>query len=193
MSHPTMATVRSGDNLEGMYTTAVPRVRDEPAAYGPHEIDGDPFPAARVLEDLREASDLDVPRILARYAALRSWQLRAASAEPELVRHATETARGYLAVTGDWPEAPLLARVVDGDPAMTAVQAAATAAADVGHCEGAYALLHTGYLAARHRRALRPAARFAGRIAALLQVEELDGADLWARRADRLQRRADGG
>lgn len=184
---------RAGHDLEGMYTTDAPRVRDEPAAYGPHEVDDDPFPAARVLDDLTDATDEDVPRILARYAALRSWQLRAAAAEPELVRHAAGTARGYLAATGDWPERPLLLRMVDEDPEPAVVLAAAAEASDAGCPEGAYALLHTGYLAARRGRDLNEAAGMAAAIAGLLESQALDGAALWARRAERLRKRAAGG
>ena len=173
-----------------MYTTTAPRVRDEPAAYGPHEVEGDPFPAARVLDDLATASDESIARILARYAAVRCWQLRAASAEPGLVRHAAGTARGYLAVTGRWKEGRLLARMVDGDPGHGAVRAAAAEAAAAGHPEGAYALLHTGYLAARRAGDLTAAAGMAGELADLLEARGLDGGALWARRAERLRRRA---
>lgn len=185
-----MATGWARTDLATMYPTAVPRVRDEPAAYGPHEVDDDPFPAARVLDDLKEASDEDVPRVLARYAALRSWQLRAAAADPGLVRHAAGTARGYLAVTGDWPEARLLARMVDVDPQPAVVRAAAAEAARAGQPEGAYALLHTGYLAARRGGDLTAAAGMAADLAGLLDARAMDGAALWARRADRLRRRA---
>ncbi|MGK7312029.1 MAG: hypothetical protein ACN0LA_07280 [Candidatus Longimicrobiales bacterium M2_2A_002] len=173
-----------------MYTTTAPRVRDETAAYGPHEVDGDAFPAARVLHDLATASDESIARILARYATVRCWQLRAASAEPGLVRHAAGTARGYLAVTGRWREGRLLARMVDADPGPAAVRAAAAEAAAAGHPEGAYALLQTGYLAARRTGDLTAASRLAGTLADLLEARALDGAALWARRAERLRRRA---
>lgn len=177
-------------NLDGMYTTTAPCVRDEPAAYGPHEVEGDAFPAAGVLEDLGRAPDPEVPRILARYAALRSWLLRG-RADPVLSRHADTTARCYLAALPDWPDTTYLTRLVDPEPPLIAVQDAAVAAAAAGHTEGAYALYQAGYLGARRRGELAWAARLAAAIAALLEREEMDGAALWARRADRLGRLVD--
>lgn len=190
LSHPAMARRPFGGNLHGMYTTAAPFVRDEPAAYGPHEVEADAFPAAAVLEDLRRAPEHDVPRILARYAALRSWLLRGRT-DPGLTRHAARTARRYLAAVADWPEAAHLARLADPEPALSAVRDAAVAAAGAGHVEGAYALFRAGYMAARRRGELAWAARLAAGIVELLEREDMDGAALWARRADRLGRRAD--
>ena len=174
-----------------MYTSPVPRVRDEPATYGPHEVDDDPFPAARVLEDLPRSPDEAVPRILARYAALRSWCLRKEGADPVLLRHAAEAARRYgAAVTG--PEAEALARLAERAPGLDAFHAAARAAA-ADQPEGAYALLHAGYTEARRRTDLSWAARLAAAISDHLQREGLDGVALWARRAERLRRHIDRG
>lgn len=170
-----------------MYTTTGPRVRDEPAAYGPHEVDADAFPAARVLQDLGRAPDRDAPRILARYAALRSWLLRDDLAEPEFLRHAVVAARAYLAATGEWPDADPLTRLTEPHPDLAAAHHAATMADRAGHVEGASALLRAGYLAARRRGEIAWAARLAREVADLLDREGLDGVELWARRADRLR------
>lgn len=180
-------------DFEGMYTPAVPRVRDEPAAYGPHEVDDDEFPAARVLEDLARCSDQEIPRVLARYAALRSWLLREEDADPILVGHAAQTARAYLAAVEDWPEAEPLAHLAEAEPALGPLHVAAAAAREAGHAESAYALLHAGYMGARRRGDLPWAARLAGALADLLTAEGTDGAALWTRRAARLRQRLDGG
>lgn len=192
LSHPAMAPGWNGHDLQGMYTTTAPRVRDEPAAYGPHEVDGDPFPAARVLDDLRDASDEEIPRILARYAALRSWCMRAEGAEPVLLRHAEQAARRYLSATAG-PEADALARLAERAPGLDAFEVAASAAAEDEHAEGVYALLHAGYIEARRRADLARAARLAAAIAAHLEQEKADGVALWARRAERLRRHIDSG
>ena len=158
--------------------------------YGPHEVDDDPFPAARVLDDLTRGPDEAVPRILARYATLRSWCLRVERANPILLRHAEKAARLYLAaVTG--PEAEALARLAGQAPGLDAFHTAARAAAADGHPEGAYALLHSGYTEARRRADLPWAARLAAAISDHLEREGLDGVALWARRADRLRRHTD--
>lgn len=184
-----MADRPAMSNLQGMYTTTAPRVRDQPAAYGPHEVDSDPFPAARVLRDLSGADDANVPLILARYAVLRSWRLR--GAKPALSHHAERAARAYVAHLGDGPEAGLLARLIGGSPELTAVGPAAAEALRSGHREGAFALLRAGYLEARRRGDLSGAAGLADAIARLLEDAGLDGAGLWARRARRLQRGSD--
>lgn len=171
-----------------MHTTPTLRVRDQPAAYGPHEVEGDAFPAAMVLQDLARAHDLDVPRILARYAVLRCWLLRDLPADAGLVRHAARAARAYLAAAPDWPERSPLERLIAPEPELAAARDAGLAAAAVGHTEGAYAIFRAGYLAARRRSELPWAARLAEAIAALLHREGHDGAELWARRAQRLRR-----
>ena len=189
-----MAPPTPADDLDGMYTTAAPRVRDRPASYGPHEVDGDAFPAARVLEDLARADEPGVAHVLARYAALRAWLLR--DDDPGLLRHARRTARAYLAHVAEWPDAHRLAGLTHGvlDPAE--MRQAAASARRAGHREGAFALLHATYLEARRRGDLDGAATAAGEIAGLLRDEGLDGAGLWARRSARLsarpRRRPDG-
>lgn len=173
-----------------MYTTPAPRVRDEPRAYGPHEVEGDAFPAAMVLQDLALAPERDVPRILARYAALRCWLLRDLPVAGSLVSHAETTARAYLSAVPEWPERAPLERLLEPEPELAAARDAGLAAAGGGHAEGAYAIFRAGYLAARRRSELRWAARLAEEIASLLRAEGHDGAALWARRANRLRRYA---
>ncbi len=170
-----------------MFTADVPRVREEPASYGPHEVNDDAFPAARVLEDLSHSQDADVPRVLARYAALRDWALRQQGADPVLVRHGRDAARAYLAAM-DGPEAAALARLADDVPELAAFHEAGLAAAEAGHTEGAYALLLAGYSEARQQGDLPWAARLAASLAALLDAQGLDGVALWTRRAERLRR-----
>ena len=186
-----MARRSAGRDLQHMYTTSTPRVRDQPAAYGPHEVEGDEFPAARVLLDLTHASDADVPRILARYAALRSWLLRQDGADPTLVSHAAHTARAYLQAVEDWPGTETLARLADPEPALDWARRAAEIAEEGGHVEGAYALLRAAYTVARQRCDMPSAARSATAIADLLDRERTDGVALWRRRARQLRRYAD--
>lgn len=188
-----MATRRVAGNLQSMYTTGAPRIRDRRAAYGPHEADGDAFPAARVLDDLAHAADDDVPRILARYAALRSRLLLDDGADPILVRHALDTARAYLAAVDGWPEAAALERLTDADLGLSAAWEAGTAADAAGHPEGAFALFRAGYVSARRGPEVRWAARFAAVITELLERNGMDGSALWARRATQLRRLADRG
>lgn len=187
-----MAPQRRQGNLQDMYTTIAPRIRDQPAAYGPHEVEGDAYPAAGVLDDLTGVQERDIPRILARYAALRCWLLRDARADPGLVRHAARTARAYLAVLPDGRERAALEQLVSVYPDLDAARDAGQAAAVADHPEGAFALLRAGYLAARGRSDLAMAARFADDIAGLLRARSMDGPELWARRAERLRRSADG-
>jgi hypothetical protein len=181
---------RDGD-LQVMHTTPALRIGEGHPAYGPHEADSDVFPGALALEDLRRASTEDAPRILARYAALRSWLLREAAADPILVRHALDTARAYLAATDPWPEAAPLRRLAEADAEPDAAWEAATAADHAGHTEGAYALLRAGYMAARRNAEIPWAARFAAAITELLERHGMDGAELWAGRATRLRGLAD--
>ncbi|MDX1674658.1 MAG: hypothetical protein R3314_07690 [Longimicrobiales bacterium] len=177
-----------------MYTTTAPRVRDRPAAYGPHEVDADPFPAARVLDDLAHADEAGIPQVLARYAALRAWLIR--HDDPGLVRHARQTARAYLAHVGHGPDTLGLTGLADGVLDADAMRRAASSARRMGHREGAFALLQATYLEARHGADLESACGAASEIAGLLRAEGLDGAELWARRSARLsvrlRRRPDG-
>lgn len=187
-----MAKRGARPDVQGMEPSPVPRVREEPADYGPHEVDDDAFLAARVLDDLTRTPDEAVPRVLARYAALRSWLLREARADPVLVGHGEAAARAYLAVT-DGPEAEHLAELAEAEPAVTAFREAGAAASKAGHTEGAYALYHAGYQAARRRGDLAGAAGLATSLAELLKAEGLDGVALWTRRAEQLRRSADSG
>ena len=186
-----MARPPAGSDLEGMYTPTVPRVRDRPAAYGPHEVGGGAFPAAHVLEDLNRCPDGHAPRILARYAALRCWILRDDRADPAFVDHAAGSARRYLDAVAGWPEAEPLRRLTGAEPGLDAAHRAASLARAAGHLDGASALLRAGYMAARRRGEIAWAARMAGAVADLLEREGLEGAGLWARRADRLRRYSD--
>ncbi len=185
-----MANPGVGTNLQGMYPQPVPHVREEPASYGPHEVDEEAFPAARVLQDLARSTDEAVPRVVARYAVLRSWLLREAGADPVLVRQGSAAARAYLAVS-DGPEVAPLQRLVGREPGLEAFQAAGAEAAAQGHVESAYGLYLAGYRAARQRTDLAWAARLAGALAGLLKAEKLDGVVLWTRRAERLRRLVD--
>lgn len=188
LSHPAMAPDRLGGDLQSMFTTAAPRVRDEGAAYGPHEVDRDAFPAARVLEDLPRAPGDEIPLVLARYAALRYWLLRREGSEPALTRHARKTARAYLAALDDPAHARSLGRLVEAGSTGSGIQDAAIMAEQAGHREGAYALLRAGYTAARRRSDIHTAAGLAAAIARLLAASGVDGVALWTRRADRLRR-----
>jgi hypothetical protein len=185
-----MAHSETGTDLQNMFASDVPRVRDGWASYGPHEVDDDEFPAARVLEDLARCSDGAVPRVLARYAALRIWLLREEGADPVTVRHGVKAARAYLAVT-EGPEAAALGRLSGDRPGLDAFLEAGAAAAEVGHREGAYALFRAGYTTARRRGDLAGAVLLAEALAEHLGAEQLDGVALWRRRADRLRRRLD--
>lgn len=178
-------------NLQSMFTTSAPRIRDEPAAYGPHEVEGDDFPASAVLDDLIRAPDGDVPRIVARYAVVRSWLLRDLGADPVVTGDAAASAARYLSAVEDWPEAAPLRRLAGCDAPLAAAWEAARHASAAGHTEGAYALLRTAYLAARRRSDIAWAARLADGIARLLEAAGMDGTTLWARRAARLRRLLD--
>lgn len=186
-----MASRARAGNLPCMTTTAAPCVRDDTPPYGPHEVDADEFPAAAVLEDLARAPDEDVPGILARYAALRSWLLREAGADPVLVRHAAEAAALYLAAVPDGPEAAALRGLAHRRPGLDGVRDAARAAEAAGHTEGACALYRAGYMTARRRGELAWAGHLAAALAELLGREGMDGAALWARRAGRLRKLTD--
>ena len=127
---------------------------------------------------------------MARYTALRSWTLREEGADAVLVRHAGAAAGAYLAAVAEWSGAEELARLsADGD--MAAFRDAAATADARGEVEGACALLRAGYLTARRRQEMGWAARLAQALAELLRKEGLDGARLWARRAERLRRVGD--
>lgn len=170
----------------------VPRIREDTAPYGPHEVDDDAFPAARVLDDLTHSTDEAVPRVLARYAVLRSWLLREAAADPVLTRHGEAAARAYLGVT-EGPGVVSLERLAEAEPELAAFRSAGEAATAEGHGEGAFALYYAGYRAARQRGDLVWAARLASSLAELLETEGLDGVALWRRRAEQLRRSTDPG
>lgn len=129
-------------------------IREAAPRYGAR-TDPDRFPADEVLADLARAVGDDAPvritRILARYAALRHWLLRAAGAPAPVTGHADRAARAYLAASlepgsaagGDgWAEGTLLLGVLDSHPerASGVLAAAAVEARAVGDEGGASAL-----------------------------------------------------
>lgn len=102
------------------------------------------FPADEVLGDLERATGEDAPvrigRILARYAALRHWLLRASEAPEPVTDHARRAARAHLAAslepqtgmsqaTGGrpWAEGVLLLRTLGSRPERAAATLALAA------------------------------------------------------------------
>lgn len=126
-------------------------VRDGTPRYGEGPVPTELYPAARVLDDLGHATDPDVPRILARYAALRAWLLGSGPAPTPESRHAASAALQHLgALAPDWPERPLLERLL-GAPgrghAPQLLDRAATTAEAAGHGHGARALREAAHRA----------------------------------------------
>ena len=133
-------------------------VRESPPPYDPRD-DPHRFPADAVLADLEHAGGADAParitRILARYAALRHWVLRAGNAPAAVTDHALGSARAYLAAASlghasacesgnareAWSEGALLLRILQSSPdragAMLAAAAVEARAAGDEHGAGA--------------------------------------------------------
>lgn len=126
-----MALPADRPDLRGMYEFRRTRasVRDPvpPYAAGPA---AERFPADDVLTDLESAAGPDGPRraarILARYAALRHWLLRAGGAPAGLIEHAEEAARAHVACSAraagdavdlEWAEGELLLALLEAAPA----------------------------------------------------------------------------
>lgn len=125
-------------------------VRSRKSRYG-----GPPFPAGSppaegALRDLVTAPTAEIPLIIARYAALRAWTLchgsgrRGDEARGAVETHALSAAVEQLeATSGDWPELALLRQALSRPGATRAarvMEAAAAAAAAMGHVHGARAL-----------------------------------------------------
>lgn len=119
-------------------------VRDEHAYYGGGHRPREAFAAAGVLDDLAVAPAGEMELILARYAALRAWVLRAMGAEAALTDHAVDAAWRHLAVApAEWTERPALAALLDCAAPGTApglLETAAESAAALGHRHGEAAL-----------------------------------------------------
>lgn len=133
------------------YTSSV---RDPAGRYDGGATPSEDFPGAGVLRDLSDASTPDIPLILARYAALRAWSLGPHHAGDPVARHALSAAREHLAATAataaDWSEKVLLEQALDdpdGGRALRCLEAAADAAASLGHRHGAHALREAAHRA----------------------------------------------
>lgn len=126
------------------YTT---RVRDGTAPYEDGPFPAEEFAGAGVLRDLSDAEASEMPLILARYAALRAWILRARGERGVVAAHALTAAREHLLATDDeWAERELLAAALDAGSSAHALElldAAAHAAAARGHDQGARAIRET--------------------------------------------------
>lgn len=153
-------------------TTA--KVCDAAPPYGGQSRE-DRYPADEVLDDLPTAADgAAVARVLARYAALRHWLLRAEAAPSSLTTHAEAAARAHLAaaanggaggavagaVADDWAEGEMLSRLAEAPlwQAAGLLASAAAEAARAGDRSGAAALDAAARDAVRRdaRRGRRP-------------------------------------
>ena len=117
-------------------------LRENAPSYGSFS-DPDRFAGDTVLADLQGAEDpLRVSRIIARYAALRSWLLAAEGMPRRLTRHAADAARAHLEAVAPWAEGALLLELLDADLTRAAalMALAATEAADAEDTAGAQAL-----------------------------------------------------
>lgn len=135
-----MAPGAAATDLSVMYTSlAATGVRDLRARYGEQPGAPEAFTAEAVLEDLRHASDADLPLVLARYAAVRAWALRGEGSDA--AEHAVSAAEAHLAAADPaWPEGPLLRRLLGDGRAGPLLEEAAARAAARGHEAGARAL-----------------------------------------------------
>lgn len=119
-------------------------VRDLPGRYGDGVVSPEDFPGAGALRDLTDAPESEVPLILARYAALRAWELGWHEAGGPVSTHALHAALEHLSATcGGWAERELLEEALNaGSPreSLRLLEAAADAAAALGHRHGARSL-----------------------------------------------------
>lgn len=126
-------------------------VRDGSSRYGdgagryPHgPLPSEEHPGARALRDLTLAAVEEIPRITARFAALRAWTLRWATADAVVVEHAVSAALAHLdAACGEWAEGSLLRAALctrDTSEALSLLVSAADAAESLEHLHGAHAL-----------------------------------------------------
>lgn len=126
-------------------------VRSRKSRYGDPLFPAGSPPAEAALRDLSTAPTAEIPLILARYAALRAWTLCHGSGRRgdgsrrgAVESHALSAAVEQLESTsGDWPELALFRQALARPgAARTArvMEAAAAAAAVMGHVHGARAL-----------------------------------------------------
>ncbi len=137
------------------------RIRDPGPRYGEPAVPEEPFAESTVLRDLAGATDSEIPRILARYAAIRAWSMATAPVgtfAEEATDHALSAARAHLGDRCDAgaEEAALLEGALEAAarPRRTAeggglalLEAAARAAEAAGHIHGARALRETAHRA----------------------------------------------
>jgi hypothetical protein len=125
-------------------------VRDGAPRY-PAPSPSDAFPAAGVLDDLRTVPVPDLPLVLARYTALRSWLLRYGDAAPALVGHAGSAADAHLdGLPPDGDARAGLDALLDARTtaeAVAALETAADAAEASGHAAGARTLRQAAHRA----------------------------------------------
>lgn len=121
-------------------------VRDDAPRYGERPVPDEEFAGAGVLHDLTDAEASEMPLILARYATLRAWVMRADGERGPVAAHALIAAREYLLATdteGDRTEAEILGTALAAGTtarALDLLTAAADAAASRGHDHGARAI-----------------------------------------------------
>lgn len=120
------------------------RYGDGAGRYGQGPLPTEEHPGARALRDLTLAAEEEIPHITARFAAVRAWTLRRASADAVVVEHAVSAALAHLdATSSDWTEGSLLRAALstpDTGEALSLLASAATAAESLGHLHGAHAL-----------------------------------------------------
>lgn len=152
LSHPAIAFPTGPTNLGVMYSHRryLTSVRSRKSRYGERPFPADTPPAEGALLDLATAPTPEIPLIIARYAALRAWTLchdsgsRAERGRDAVESHALSAAVEQLESTsGDWAELELLRKAL-ARPGATrtarVMDAAAAAAAAMGHVHGARAL-----------------------------------------------------
>jgi hypothetical protein len=168
----------------------------------PYEERGifEPYPGAMVLEDLPQSGEEAASvRILARYTVIRTLELSSAGVlEGRALRTERRIALAHLALLPrhDWERQRLerLTRLCEDEPVPEVVDAAiiaAECAAKRSQRMGAFALYRAGFEVAMPRSWWGEAARCAGGIARLAQLDELPvSARIWTWRRRVLEARA---
>jgi hypothetical protein len=175
--------------FHSMYTlnTGTEMVRDSRAHYAPGAPDPERYPGEMVIRDLRRVrADWEVPIILARYAAIRAWLIGTEPTDAGLADHARLTAHAYLDAVPEWPEGPIIRRLLAPDAPSHSpwelLGEIAIAAEAAGHVDGALAARQAAGAAAGRADRLDVAASVAAEIAALLnRLGEVRKARQWAR------------
>lgn len=120
------------------------RYGDGAGRYSHGPLPSEEHPGARALRDLTLAAEEEIPHITARFAVVRAWTLRRATADAVVVDHAVSAALAHLdATNGDWAEGSLLRAALstaDTGEALGLLVSAANAAESRGHLHGAHAL-----------------------------------------------------